>query len=171
MSCFTTGSPVRNTELITHHQPEEFGKLQEETPHVQPPPRILLAGIHLGWTGRAPPGWTLSPNDWVKTTQKLVPSPWNLRLWATCRAALLGSLTLLLSARVPFPNKISCFVSTYVSLDNSSQRIQEPNSRPWKGSPFLHQRDNCDFRIDLNVFLAQFLLFNKSSMQTILFYL
>ena len=30
------------------------------------------------------------------------------------RAVLLGSFTLLLSARVPLPNKVSCFVSTYV---------------------------------------------------------
>ena len=36
-------------ELICHHQLEEFGKGQKETPHVRPPPRIL-AGIHLGWT-------------------------------------------------------------------------------------------------------------------------
>ena len=41
------------------HQPEEFGKGQNETPHVQPPPRILLSGILLGWTRRAPPGRTL----------------------------------------------------------------------------------------------------------------
>ena len=39
---------VRNTELISHHQPEEFRKSQKETPHVLPPPRILLAGIHVG---------------------------------------------------------------------------------------------------------------------------
>ena len=25
---------VNNTELISHHQPEEFGKGQKETPHV-----------------------------------------------------------------------------------------------------------------------------------------
>ena len=37
-------------ELISHHQPEEFRKGQMETPHVQSPPRILLSGIHLGWT-------------------------------------------------------------------------------------------------------------------------
>ena len=53
-------------------------------------------------------------------------------------AVLLGSLTLLLSTQVPFPNKISCFVSTCVSSDNSFPSIrQEPSFRPWKGSPFL----------------------------------
>ena len=66
---------VRNTELISHHQPKEFRKGQKETPHVRPPPRILLAGIHLDWTRCAPPGRTLSQNDWLKTTRKLTPSP------------------------------------------------------------------------------------------------
>ena len=53
-------------ELISHHQPEEFGKGQKEKTHVWPPPRILLFGIHLGWTRHAPPGRTLSQNDWLK---------------------------------------------------------------------------------------------------------
>ena len=58
------------------------------------------------------------------------------------RAVLLGSLTLLLSTWVPFPNKISCFVSTCVSLDNSFMSIkQELSFRLWKGYPFLQQ--NC----------------------------
>ena len=53
---------------------------------------------------------------------------------------LLGFLTLLLSTRVPFPNKISCFVSTYVSSDNSFLSVrQEPSFGPWKGSLFLQQ--------------------------------
>ena len=39
---------VRNTELISHHQPEEFGKGLEETPCVRPLPRIPLTSIHLG---------------------------------------------------------------------------------------------------------------------------
>ena len=62
----------------------------------------------------------LSQNDWLKTTHhhKLTPSPQNPRL-PHGRAVLLGSLTLLLSTQAPFPNKISCFVSRYVSSDNS----------------------------------------------------
>ena len=56
------------------------------------------------------------------------------------RAVLLDSLTLLLSTRVPFPNKISCFVSTCVSSDNSFPSVrQEPSFGPWKGSAFLQQ--------------------------------
>ena len=53
---------------------------------------------------------------------------------------LLGFLTLLLSTRVPFPNKISCFVSTCASSDNSFPSVrQEPSFGPWKGSLFLQQ--------------------------------
>ena len=56
------------------------------------------------------------------------------------RAVLLGSLTLLLATEVPFPNKISCFVSTCVSSDNSFLSVgQEPSFGPWKRSPFLQQ--------------------------------
>ena len=60
-------------ELISHHQREEFGKGQKETPHVSPLPRIPLANIHFVWVMRAPPGETLNKNDWPKTTQKLIP--------------------------------------------------------------------------------------------------
>ena len=60
------------------------------------------------------------------------------------RGVLLGSLTLLLSTRVPFPNKISCFVSICVSWDNSFPSVrQEPSFGPWKGPPFLQQKDIC----------------------------
>ena len=56
------------------------------------------------------------------------------------RAVPLGSLTLLLSTRVPFPNKISCSVGICVSSDNSFLSVrQEPSVGPWKGSPFLQQ--------------------------------
>ena len=51
---------------------------------------------------------------------------------------LLGPLTLLLSTWAPLSNKISCFVSTRVSADNSFLSIrQEPTLGPWKGSSFL----------------------------------
>ena len=39
---------VRNMELTSHHQLEEFRKGQKEMPHVLPASRILLADIHLG---------------------------------------------------------------------------------------------------------------------------
>ena len=42
---------MKNRELISHHQPEGFGKGQKETPHIRLPPRILLSGIHLAEQG------------------------------------------------------------------------------------------------------------------------
>ena len=80
---------VRNTEVINHHQPEEFRKGQKVTPRVQPPPRIL-AGIHLGWTMSVPPERTPSQNDWSETTRKLIPSPQNPRPWAMWQSSSPG---------------------------------------------------------------------------------
>ena len=78
---FYTGGPGKEHGTISHRPPEAFGKGQKETPRVRPPPRILLSGVHLGWRRQAPPGRTLSQNDWPKTTRKLIPSPENPRLW------------------------------------------------------------------------------------------
>ena len=40
--------------------------------------------------------------------------------------------------QAPLPNKVSCLVSSCVSLDNSFLSVrQEPTLRPWKGSHFL----------------------------------
>jgi len=59
------------------------------------------------------------------------------------RAVLLGSLTLLLSTWVPFPNKISCFVSTCVSSDNSFPSVrQEPSLGPWRGPPSYNRTNS-----------------------------
>ena len=56
------------------------------------------------------------------------------------RAVLLGPLTLLLSARVPLPHKVSYSVSSCVSSDTSFPSIrQEPTFGPWKRTPFLQQ--------------------------------
>ena len=50
----------------------------------------------------------------------------NIRSWESCgRAVLLGSLTLLLSTWVTLPNKVSSFVSSCVSLDNSFRSVRE----------------------------------------------
>ena len=80
----------------------------------------------------------LSQNDWLKTTQSHHHETGDCEPHG--RAVLLGSFTLLLSGWEPFPSKISCFVGTCVSLDNSFPSVrQEPNFRPWKGSTFLQQ--------------------------------
>ena len=62
-------------ELTSHHQSEEFGKGQQEMPCALPPLRTPLIDIDLGRAMCAPPGRTSCPNDWPKTTQKLIPSP------------------------------------------------------------------------------------------------
>lgn len=55
-------------------------------------------------------------------------------------AELLDSLTLLFSTQLPLPNKVFCFVSMCVSLDNSLPHVrQERVLRPWMGSYFLQQ--------------------------------
>ena len=46
---------------------------------------------------------------------------------------------LLLSTRVPFPNKISCFISTCVSSDSSFLSVrQEPALGPCRGPPLSY---------------------------------
>ena len=53
-----------------------------------------------------------------------------------CCREVLGSLTLLLSAWVLLPNKISCFVSTCVSSDYSFLSVRQvPHLGPRKGPP------------------------------------
>ena len=106
---------VRNTELTSHHQQEEFRKGQKETSCVLPPPRILLAGTHLVWAVDGPPGSTLSQNNWSATTRKLIPSPQNSRLWTTWQSSPPGFSYPLVLHSCTLPNKVSCFVSQCVS--------------------------------------------------------
>ena len=108
--------------------------------HMSIPPRILLTGIPLGWVMHVPPRRTLGQDDWPETTQKLT----HYHKTRDCKPhgrAVLGSLTLLLSAWTLLPNKVSCFVGMCVSSYNSflSAR-QEPTLGPWKGSLFLQQK-------------------------------
>ena len=78
-------------------------------------------------------------NGWPKTTRKLIPSRSNPRLRARAgRAALLGSLTLLLSSWQPLPDKISCFVCTCVTSDSFPSVKQECTFGPGRGPPFCN---------------------------------
>ena len=73
-------------------------------------------------------------------TWKLIPWSWNPRLQAMWQQSSWVPLPYCFLPRGPLPNKISCFVSTCVSLDNSFPSVrQEPSFGPWKGSPFLQQ--------------------------------
>ena len=139
---FYTGGPSKQHGI---NKPPPTGRAQERSkgdttcPTTSQNPSLW----HPSWLNKAaPPGRALSQSDWLKTTHKLIPLLKNPETAShLCgRAALLGSLTLLLSTQVPFPSEISCFVSTCVSLDNSFPSLrQEPSFGPWKGSPFLQQ--------------------------------
>ena len=79
------------------------------------------------------------------------------------RAVLLGSLTLLLSTQVPIPNKISRFVRTCVSSDNSFPSVrQEPSFGPWKESPFLQQSEDKYIHIDFFLLPRNYNAFPKT---------
>ena len=129
VSYLTTGGPGK--ELRTNELPNRKNlgevKRREETPvHMSYwPPRILLAGVHLGWVMRAPPGRTLSQNDWPETAQKLTHHHEIGDCEPRGRAVLLGSLTLPFSARTPLPKKVSCFISMCVSSDSSFLHVSK----------------------------------------------
>ena len=116
-------------------------------------------------TSQNPSLWHPSWLNKVCTTRKDSESEWlakdNLetnsitikpKLWATWQSCS-GFPYLLLSTLVPFPNKVSCFVSTCIlntlSSDNPFQSVrQEASFGSWKGSPFLPQNQNCSLFTD-----------------------
>ena len=93
-------------ELTSHHQPEEFGKGQKETPHVLPtsqnPPRWNPSWLSNAWGMRKN-----SQSEWL-ARENPETKPITIK---SETAVLLGSRTLLLSTST-LPNKVSCFVST-----------------------------------------------------------
>ena len=102
-------------------------------------------------TSQNPPRWNLSWLSDLCTTRMDAESEWlardkleanllTIKPETVSHAAEQSScfLPLLLSAQMPLHNKVSCFVSMYVSLDNSLLSVrQEPTLRSLKGSPFL----------------------------------
>ena len=137
MSCFRTGGPGKEHGTDKPPPTGRVQKGQKETTYVWPPPRILLAGIHLGCTTRKD-----SETEWL-AKDNLETNPITIKPKPCGTAVLLGSLTLLLSTCVSFPNKIFCFVSTCVSLDSSFLSVrQESNFGAWKVSPFLQHLHN-----------------------------
>ena len=115
-----TGGLSGEHELASHHQLE----------------RVCWnpSWLSIAWATRKDP-------DWSETTQKLLPSPLNLGLWALLQSTPPGLpylAALCLGASSPYrsvallayvsPWAVPCWV-----LDKS------PLSRSWKGSPFLQQ--------------------------------
>ena len=98
-------------------------------------PRMLLAGIHLGWAMRTQPGRTLSQNDWPETTQEIIPSYKTQDREPQGRPVLLGPHTLLLSAQAPLPNKVSLSARVSPWTIHFSVLDKSPLLCPGRGSP------------------------------------
>ena len=136
MSCFTTGGPGK--EYGTN-KPPPTGRVQERSkgdttcPTTSQNPSLW----HPSWLNKACTTRKDSESEWLAKdnweTNPIAVKTWDCKPWD--RAVLLGSLTLLLSTRAPFPNKTSCFVSTCVFSDNSFPSVRKETSfGPWKGS-------------------------------------
>ena len=139
MSCFTTGGSGKEHRT---NKPPSTGRVWERS----------KGNTTCPTTSQNPSVWHPSWLNKVYTTRKNYESEWLAKdnpeanpitieprdCKPRDRAVLLGSLTPLLSTRVPFPNKISCFVSTCVSSDNSFPSVrQEPS--PGRGPPSCHK--------------------------------
>ena len=104
-------------------------------------PRILFAGIPVGWATRVPPWLTLSQNDCPETTWKLTHYHKTRDCESPDRVVLLGPLTCCSPPGCPFPIK-SLALSAYGSpwsvhlwvLDKS------PLSGPGRGPPSCNIR-------------------------------
>ena len=134
--------PVRNTELITLHQLEEFGKGQSETPYVRPPPRILFSGIHLGWIRRAPPGRTLEL-EWLAKdnpeTNPITIKPQTASMWQSCSPGFLYPTALHPGALFPIK---SLALSAHVSPQTIHFQVldKSPVSGPGRGPPSCNSK-------------------------------
>ena len=143
MSCFTTGGPGK--EHRTNKPPptrrvQEGSKGDTTCPITSQNPSVWHP---FGWTTSTLPGRTLE-SEWL-VKDNLETNPITVKPKTASHAAELFSWVPLpyCSPPVPFPNKISCFVSTLVSSDNSFLSVRhEPRFGPWKGSPFLQQSDS-----------------------------
>ena len=141
MSCFMTGDPGKEHGT---NKPPPTGRVRErsERKHrvsVHFPESLSLApilaercvhhqeGLWIRRTGQRPPG----NESHHHKTQDCEPVAEQSPAFPYPPALYPGAL----------PNKISGFVSTCVSSDNSFPSVrQEPSFGPWKGSPFLQQK-------------------------------
>ena len=139
MSYLTTGGPHkkhRTNNLPSTGIIQERSKEERRCQSLRPtnlPPSFSLESILAERCTRHQEG------PWVRVTGQRQPgNQSNYHKTCACephgRAVLLSSLMLLLSALASLPNKVSCFVSTCISSDNSFPSVrQEPTLRPWKG--------------------------------------
>ena len=151
MSCFTTGGPGKEHWTISQHQPGEFRKGQKVTLRVQPLPESFLLASVLAeqvCTTRKDSESERLAKDNTETNHITIK-----RKIASYRGrAVLRGSSLLLSTHALFPNKISCFVSTCVTSDNSFWVLDKsPLSGPGRGPPFCNnsiiwEANNTDCR-------------------------
>ena len=99
-----------------------------------------LSHWHPSWLSNVP-ATKKDPQSECLARANLETNPINIKPETVSgRAVLLGCLTLLLSAQGPLPNKVSCLVSTCISLDNPFPSGNEPPFRPWKRFPLAATR-------------------------------
>ena len=131
-----TGGPIKEQET---DKPSSIGRIQKRSKGDATHPT----------TSQNPPHWTSSWLSDVHATRKDSGShsDWQRQPGnephhhktpdcESCgRAVLLSSLILLLPTQVPFPDKVSCFVSTGDSLDNSLLSVGKspPSGSGWGG--------------------------------------
>ena len=140
MSCFTTGGPGKEHRT---NKPPPTGRVRERSKGDTTCPTTFQRPFcwHPSWLNKAHTTRKDSELDQLaKDDSETNPITMKPETVSHVTAVLLGSLTLLLSTRASFPNKISCFVSTCVSSDNLFPNVtQEPSFGPRKGSFFLKQ--------------------------------
>ena len=136
MSCFMTGGPGK--EHRTNKPPptrrvQERSKGDTTCPTTSQNPSLWHP---FGWTKRAPPGRTLTQNDWLKMTWKLIPWSWNPRLQAMWQQSSWVPLPYCFLPRGPFQIK-SLALSAHVSPWTIHFQVldKSPVSSPGRGPP------------------------------------
>ena len=145
ISCFTTGGSGK--EHGTNNPPPtgrvwERSKWDTICPTTSQNPSLW----HSSWLNKA---CTTRKNSWVRIELEWLAEDNPETNSITIKPQTASHVTELFSwvplpycspSGCPFPNKISCFVSTCVSSDNLFPSVrQAPSFGPWKGSPFLQQ--------------------------------
>ena len=141
MNCLAQEVPVRNAELTSYQQPEEFRKGQKKrgdaNPNVLPtsqnPSCWNLSWLSNAHNTRKDPESQWLPRDNLETNSITI-KPETVSAWQTSSP---GFPHLLLSALAALPNKVSYIVSI-VSLDNSVPSIRW-DSWALGEVPFLQQ--------------------------------
>ena len=135
MSCFTTGGPGKEHGT---NKPSSTWRVWERS---KGDTTCLITSQnpfcwHPSWLSNACTTRKDSEAEWLAKDNPET-NPITIKPWEPCgRAVLLASLILLLSVQALLPNKMSCFVNSYVSLDNSFLSVRkEPTLGPWKRSP------------------------------------